>query len=527
MKKIYSIFLACLALTLTSCNDFLDKLPDDRATVDTEEKVGNLITMAYPECVPAMMLEMSSDNVMDNGKQYTAQPNQEAMYRWEDITTTYNDDPRRVWNACYQAVATANEALQAINTLGADKLKGYRAEALLCRAYGMFTLANTFCMAYDSTKAKGYLGLPYPLQPEQSVETQYVRGTLEELYANINADIEAALPLIDDNHLTGKATKYHFNRKAAYAFAARFNLYYQKWEKAITYANEVLGSNPAGVLRDYWQFYGLAGPEDINNAYIASGENGNLMLQTAYSTAGRVFGGSSSYRRYNHARTLIASETYWAAMPWGRGSNATAANPTTHLLVSNFQYGNAQVVFFPNIYEKFEYTDKVNGTGYAHIVLTSFTGEETLLVRAEAYALTKQYGKALADMNAWQASHCTSGYTPFTEAVINDFMSKVPYQKVVPTVDTERTVKKTLSPQGFTVETGTQENIIQVILHMRRLETMRQGMRFQDLKRYGISFSHNRDGEEAAVFEPGDLRGAIQLPTDVINAGLEANPRKK
>jgi hypothetical protein len=130
-------------------------------------------------------------------------------------------------------------------------------------------------------------------------------------------------------------------------------------------------------------------------------------------------------------------------------------------------------------------------------------------------------------MNAWQASHCTSGYTPFTEAVINDFMSKVPYQKVVPTVDTERTVKKTLSPQGFTVETGTQENIIQVILHMRRLETMRQGMRFQDLKRYGISFSHNRDGEEAAVFEPGDLRGAIQLPTDVINAGLEANPRKK
>lgn len=526
MKKIYSIAIIASALLLSSCNDFLDKLPDDRATVDSEEKVNNLIATAYPTHSPIMMLEMSSDNMMDNGKQYTAQPNQEAMYRWEEVTTTGNDDPRSLWNSCYTAVATANEALQGINSIGADQLKPQRAEALLCRAYGMFVMANTFCMAYNPDKAGEYLGLPYPTEPEQSVETKYERGTLEELYAKINADIEEALPMVDDNHLAGKAVKYHFNRKAAYAFAARFNLYYQKWDKAIQYATEVLGNNPSGVLRDYWQFKALAGPEDINNAYISSGENANLMLLTAYSTAARVFNGSSSYLRYNHSRVLSRNETYWARMPWGSGSDATTSKATTHLLVSNYQYGNAQVVFFPNIREKFEYTDKVNGTGYAHIVDPVFTGEETLLVRAEAYALTKQYDKALADMNAWQASHCTAGYTPFTEAVINDFMDKLAYQPTVPTSDLQRSVKKTLSPQGFTVEAGTQENIIQTILHMRRIETMRQGLRFQDLKRYGIKFSHNLDGEEALVFEPGDLRGAIQLPADVVKAGLEANPRK-
>ena len=43
--------------------------------------------------------------------------------------------------------------------------------------------------------------------------------------------------------------------------------------------------------------------------------------------------------------------------------------------------------------------------------------------------------------------------------------------------------------------------------------------------RQGVSFSHNIDGEDAIVFKAGDLRGAIQLPTDVIDAGLEANPR--
>lgn len=514
------------AFALSSCNDFLDKLPDDRAEVNTEEKINNLLATAYSTHAPLMILEVSSDNVMDNGKKFQWQPNQESMYRWEEVVTTLNDDPRSLWNSCYYAVATANQALESIDAVGADNLKPQRAEALLCRAYGMFLMANTFCMAYDPSKAATYLGLPYPTKPEQDVNTQYERGTLEELYAKISADIEEALPMVDDNHLTGKAVKYHFNRKAAYAFAARFNLYYQKWEKAISYANEVLGNNPEGMLRDYWHLSTLSGPEDINNAYINSGENANLMLLTLYSTAGRQFTGSSSYRRFNHSRALITNETYWAKMPWGSGSNATAANPTTHLLVANIQYGVNEAVFFPNIREKFEYTDKVNATGFAHIVDPAFTGEETLLVRAEAYALTKQYDKALADLNLWQTSHCTAGFTQLTADVVNKFMDGVEYSPVVPESDKQRTVKKKLNPQGFTVETGTQENIIQFVLQFRRIETMHQGLRFLDLKRYGISFSHNLDGEPALVFEPGDLRGAIQLPADVVKAGLQANPRK-
>jgi hypothetical protein len=60
---------------------------------------------------------------------------------------------------------------------------------------------------------------------------------------------------------------------------------------------------------------------------------------------------------------------------------------------------------------------------------------------------------------------------------------------------------------------------------MRRLETIHQGLRWLDIKRYGIEFSHNIDGADALIFKAGDKRGAIQLPTDVIDAGLPANPR--
>ena len=104
-------------------------------------------------------------------------------------------------------------------------------------------------------------------------------------------------------------------------------------------------------------------------------------------------------------------------------------------------------------------------------------------------------------------------------------MDGVRYSEVIPTANSQRTIKKNLHPQGFTIDTGTQENLIQMILHMRRLETWGEGLRFVDIKRYGIEYAHLLDGEDPVVFRAADKRGAIQLPEDVIKAGLEANPR--
>lgn len=69
------------------------------------------------------------------------------------------------------------------------------------------------------------------------------------------------------------------------------------------------------------------------------------------------------------------------------------------------------------------------------------------------------------------------------------------------------------------------EHNIQMILQMRRITMIYHGIRFQDLKRYGIEFCHFIDGEDPIVFKAGDLRGAIQIPDDVINDGVKPNPR--
>ncbi len=515
MKKINLIYtLLGSAFVLSSCNDYLDTMPDSRAEIDTEDKVTALLVSAYPTTSDVLTLEMASDNAMDNGATYTSgELTQDQSYLWQDMTETSNDGVKSFWNSCYGAVATANQALEAINDMGnPESLSAQRGEALMCRAYGHFALANLFCLAYNPETADKVLGLPYSTAPETSVSPHYERGTLAELYENINKDIEEGLPLVDDNLYS--TPKYHFNRKAAYAFAARFNLYYQKWDKVIEYANVVLGSNPKDVLKD-WNEIVLNSASNWSvrvDKYINSSDNGNLLLLPVSSSWGYYGGPYSLGRRYGHAQDIVKNETGRVTGIWGAYSN---------LLPFKNMWGYDQKLAVTKQGGYFQYTDKVNGIGYRKIVVLAFGTDETLLCRAEAYALKGQLDKAVEDINSWLYTHTEDNFQTTKDAIVS-FYGNI---KCMPTDNSTRTVKKELNPLGFTVTAGEQEEIIQCLLHLRRIETIHEGLRWQDIKRYGIEIGHNRDGQSVDVLTKDDPRRAFQLPQDVISAGLEANPR--
>ena len=77
------------AIIFTSCSDFLDTMPDNRAEIDTESKITSLLVSAYPDIV---ITEMASDNAMDNGTRFTVESQEhEDAYLWNDITGTGND----------------------------------------------------------------------------------------------------------------------------------------------------------------------------------------------------------------------------------------------------------------------------------------------------------------------------------------------------------------------------------------------------------------------------------------------------
>lgn len=502
-----------------SCNDFLDELPDNRTVLDNESKIQKILVSAYPLSSYALVTELSSDNIDDYGTSnpYSDRFWEQAAY-WEQITEVDNDDLKSVWEACYTAISNANEALKAMEELGyPSELNASRGEALLARAYNHFILVNVFCNHYNTQTSNSDLGIPYMEEAETTLNPKYERGTVAEVYEKINADIEVGISLI--NSEIYEVPKYHFNESAAYAFAARFNLYYEKWQKAVNYATKALGSNPKSVLRDWGAMGSLPRtPSVVANNYIGADKKANFLMHTDASNIGLIFGPYYTGSRFNHIRLIANRETLFANGPWGvTGGSSYKYRPFVYTAT------NLDKTLYIKTPYIFQYTNQVAGIGYRRSVNVAFTSDETLLVRAEANIMLKNYSEGVADLNMWaQNFYNLSG--ELTQDNIETFYEELSYS----TADMP-TQKKTLNPK-FTLESGTQENLIHCALQFRRILTLHEGLRWFDIRRYGIvvnRYIHEQTGARnvADVLTVDDLRRTLQLPQDVIDAGLTANPR--
>lgn len=498
--KTRNIFMSATVMLLTfgitSCEKYLDTMPDQRTELNSVKKVKDLLMSAYPTASHVQMEEMMSDNRMDNGVKYGSPSNiLMQCYHWEDMTDISQDTPRYLWNGCYSAIAAANQALQAIHELGDPaEAQPYKGEALMCRAYAHFTLAKIFCMAYGED-APTDLGIPYITAPETTVGVKYQRGTLKETYENIDKDIEAGLPLISSEAY--EVPLYHFNKKAAYAFAAQFNLFYNRFEKAIEYATEAIGENPSSVLRDMGGYAQFPSSKEYTLAYINKDDPSNLLLTPMLSW----WGNNYKSQRYGHNRTLCEKHTIWSSGPYG----------SLQVYQTVLGYGD-QSIFVPKMDQFEEIANAITGSYYGRQVVFAFTTDKTLLNRAEAYVLSKQYDKAVEDLHYWYTiKHATT--IPDKE-VLNTF-----YQNLSP-----ETNGKPLNPK-FALEEGMQTNLLKAVIHARRIETVHEGERWQDIKRFGIEISHNLEGEDPIVLTAHDLRKAVQIPAAVVEAGMQSNPR--
>ncbi len=514
-----------MGLSLVSCNDYLDTMPDNRASLDTEDKIVRLVTSAYPDNTYMLVTECMSDNVDDMGSRYINYTSRflDQVYAWEDITESDNDNPYYLWQACYYAIANANQALEGIEELGGattTTLREAKAEALLCRAYGHFILVNIFGLNYNTATSGTDLGVTYMTEPETTVFAEYERNTVAEVYEMIDQDIQEALPLVGDTHLD--VPKYHFNKDAAYAFAARFYLFYEQWDKAIEYATACLGSNPSSMLRDWDEMESYGITSDLTprtNLYIDEESSANLLLTTAISYAGYWNSNYVYMTKYSHDRYLSQNETLEATNIWG-SSSLLRCSPLV------FVGGTMNRVLVAKVPVLFEYTDTQNQIGYLRTVYAPFKSDLLLLERAEAYIMRGDYESACADLTLWMQNWTTSTVTLTPELIVSYYNGMDYWTWDNPTQ------KKHLNPSFDIDEEGsTQECMLQCVLNFKRLENLHEGLRWFDLKRYGITVyrrTMDSSDEPASVTDSlpaNDLRRAIQLPQEVIQAGMEANPR--
>lgn len=415
IRHIYAIAAAaCTALTLSSCSGFLDEPTDTRVDLINTEQVRMLMSSAYPAGNYAWPCELMSDNMEDNnspagedgkGIHYNLgsyDRGDDEMFRWETcVSNTDFDSPSDIWESFYRSIAVANAAMERLDQwreenggLDRDQTAIY-AEAQMLRAYCHFILAQVFCQPYRGSLSKNYLGIPYVTSPEVTVKPHYERGNLEDTYRMIQADLEAALPKIDNSIY--EVPKYHFNSTAANAFAARFYLFTRQYRKALDCANAAFGGegvDPSPFLSDVWSVTDrITRIYQIGLYHNNIDKQNNFLLYPTYSVLGRRLYSGMRYGVVRDAlsSTVHASSPVWSSFQWERKRGKDKVAFTMHPCFNGICLVNDKPEFgyvvCANVTEQFEYSDKVAQIGYPHETRREFYGEETLLVRAEAKLL--------------------------------------------------------------------------------------------------------------------------------------------
>ncbi|HWK01994.1 MAG TPA: RagB/SusD family nutrient uptake outer membrane protein [Puia sp.] len=474
---------ACCALVLGGCKKYLSTTPDNRTSLDTPEKVAQLLGTAYPQVNYMAFTESISDNVNDKGIGGLDLTVLNPFF-FQDVSDNQQDSPEWYWDGCYAAIAAANEALQACRNAPDTALYSSEiGEALLARAYAHFMLVTIFSNCYDSTTAATDPGIPYVTVPENVVFKQYDRKTVSYVYDMIERDITEGLPLLDDTRYT--VPRYHFTRAAAHAFAARFYLFKRNYARVVEHAGQVLPSGDVTtILRPWNTTYMTITYVDLYARYARATEAANLLLVETSSLWARNY----------------YTERY--------GMDASKRTEILNYNVTGGQYAFLHQLFtvgtnnylLPKINEYFV-KQSVNATiGTPYVMVPILTSEEVLFNRVEANIYLNNTTAALADLNAY-ASTRIYNYDPvanqITPATLNNYYG-------------------TGSPQA---------DLLDALMDFKRAEYVQEGMRWFDLLRYKVPVTHTTTTGQKMTLTATDKRRLFQIPQSATLSGLALNPR--
>jgi len=485
MQKIVTyISFGALLFAATGCKKFLEQPPDNRAVLNSPEKVSKLLGTAYPQANYMVFCESISDNVADKGAGSLDRTNIDP-YNFKDVSDNQQDSPEFYWNACYTAIAAANQALEVCNNASdSANYTAQKGEALVCRAYAHFMLVTFFSKVYDASTADSDPGIPYVLKPEKVVFEHYERKTVKYVYDMIEKDLTEGLNLLDDKNYT--VPRYHFTKAAAHAFAARFYLFKKEYAKVVEHASKVFpNNNIVPVLRPWNTEYRILTYNELWARYAKATEAANLLLVETPSWWARNYASDRYSLDATKANEILL------------GPNVTGGSEVFRYQLYTAGTNN---YFLPKVNEYFVRQSINAEIGLGYVMVPLFTTEEALFNRAEANIMLNNIDNALSDLNAY-ASTRIYNYDASAHSIT---AAKI---------------------RSFYRTSNTQQGALAALMDLKRAEFVQEGMRWFDLLRYKVPVQHTTAEGPVLTLSANDPMRVFQIPATAKLAGIALNPR--
>ncbi|WP_164112068.1 MULTISPECIES: RagB/SusD family nutrient uptake outer membrane protein [Sphingobacterium] len=237
MKELLYIGTIVCLLSLSACNEFLDKKQDIKMVVPQSiEDATHLLNdygtmnMGYP-----IWGELGIDDYYVTKEVWeSSMEDYRNAYNWAD--RPYTDVAQ--WQRPYKAVYYANQTMDVLSKVDPQQDRiGFNRNlgaAHFFRAFAFQVLTEVHCPAYQTNTATAELGIPLRLTP--GMDDKSTRATLQQTYEQILKDFKGAvqyLPIAES--VRGRPSK-----ASAYAGLARAYLNMGDFNNAYQYADSCL-----------------------------------------------------------------------------------------------------------------------------------------------------------------------------------------------------------------------------------------------------------------------------------------------
>ena len=396
-----------------------------------------------------------------------------GFYNWQSNTNQNGQDVRFPYRTFYQINRNANTIINSVDvatgSLATKKI--VKGQSLVYRAFCHFQLVQLYGKRYVNGTTNSQLGVPIVL----TVNTELInRSTVEEVYTQINKDLDEALVL-----LTGytKPNNSHLDLRVAQGLKARVALVQGKWAIAADFASKARAGKNLMTIAEYGSgFNNYANQEWMWGSFVND-------LQT------ESFANFGAYMSRNFSSTVIRS------CPKAINSKLYNLIPTTDVRSTIFSpTGSHPNITLVSTAAKFPFTSQKFlsvSTGDSRCDVPYMRAAEMFLIEAEAKA----------NLGAADAAK-----------VLFDLVSK--------------------RDPAYVLSSKTGTALLSDIYIQRRIELWGEGFRFFDLKRTNSALDrtgaqHNTTITGGVITVPADdKRWQLLIPISEINLNpaIEQNP---
>ncbi len=273
-----------LGIALTSCEDKLDLEPTQsistEAALSTGDNIENLLIGAYAEAGQAasyggrlqMMADLygATDQVSWNG---TFQQPRQVYVKNVLVDNSYVSG---FWLNAYDVINQTNIVIDNLAIVDEDNQANIEGQARFLRGLTYFDLTRMFGQQYMPGQTNDQLGVPLSLEGivDYSGNLEIARATVEENYAQVIEDLEAAYDLLPEGN------SEFAGRYAAQALLARVYLQQGDYTNALAAANDVIENGGFSLTSDFADAFNndTDGPETIFAFQVTTQDGSNTLI---------------------------------------------------------------------------------------------------------------------------------------------------------------------------------------------------------------------------------------------------------